>query len=105
MIRYISKKENKNLILLIHGFTGGKDTWVEKNGDRIPKYLERNQEINSKFDIAYYDYYTKVIDKIDKTRYLFGLITGSKRKFKQNLSIDDIKDVLFSHLENEFKKS
>ena len=54
MTKYISKKGNKNLILLVHGFTGGRDTWVEKNGDRIPKYLTKNQEINSNFDIAYY---------------------------------------------------
>jgi hypothetical protein len=104
MIRYISKKKNNNLILLVHGFTGGKDTWIDKNGDRIPKYLERNKEINSSFDIAYYDYYTKVIDKIDKIRFFFGLIKSSRGRFKRNLSIDDIKDVLFSHLENEFKK-
>lgn len=104
MIEYISRNERKNLILLVHGFTGGKSTWVDKNVDRIPNYLIKNEEINLNFDIAYYDYYTKVIDKIDKVRYLFGLIAGSKRKFKKNLSIDDIKDVLFSHLENEFKK-
>ena len=104
MIKYISKKDNKNLILLVHGFTGGRDTWIKRDGDRIPKYLIKNQEINSNFDIAYYDYYTKVIDKIDKIRFFFGLIKSSKNRFKKNLSIDDIKDILFSELEVKFKK-
>lgn len=104
MIKYISKRNNKNLILLVHGFVGGRDTWIEKNGDRIPKYLNKNEKINSNFDIAYFEYFTKITDKIEKIKYFFKLITSSKRKFKQNLSIDDIKDILSSHLEGEFKK-
>jgi len=104
MLKYISKNNNKNLILLVHGFKGGSETWIEKNGDRIPRYLNKNEEINSNFDIAYFEYFTQFTDKIEKIKYFFGLFTGSKRKFKQNLSIDNIKDILFSHLEGEFKK-
>lgn len=104
MVRFILEDSNKHLILLIHGFTGGKETWVEKEGDRIPKYLSKNKEISSNFDIAYFEYFTKFSDKIERIRGSFLFKGGARKRFKKNLSIDDIKDILFSHLEVEFKK-
>ncbi|SDX31841.1 alpha/beta hydrolase [Aequorivita viscosa] len=104
MKEFLLKKGNKNLILLVHGFTGGKETWVEKGVNRIPDYLKEDEDIKLNYDIAYFEYFTKFTDKIEKIKWLFGLITGSKKKFKQNLSIDDIKDILFSTLIDFFKR-
>lgn len=57
----------KNLILFVHGFTGGKETWI--NADeikRIPYFLKDNKEIFENFDFEYFEYFTKLTDKIDR---------------------------------------
>lgn len=104
MVEFISEKKNKNLILFIHGFTGGKETWsTNSEGKRIPDYLLEDQEIIENFDLAYFEYYTKFVDKIDKGYWLISLLPFFKtKKFKKNLSIEDIKDILYSNIDVKF---
>ena len=105
MIEFISKNNRKNLILFVHGFMGGDQTWLEEGQDKIPQYLEKNPEVSENFDIAYFKYFTMLIDKIEHLKYFFGLIPfGKKRKFKKNLSIDDITDILYSHIQINLKQ-
>lgn len=103
MINFISKKKNRTLILFIHGFTGGKKTWSEMGMQKIPDLLLMNLKIVNNFDLAHFDYFTIMSTKIERLKYLFGCFPfGKKRKFKKNLPIDDITDILFSNLEVEF---
>lgn len=104
MIKFILKENNKNLIVFVHGFTGGRDTWIDKDKNRIPKFLQENKEIASNFDMCYFEYHTAWSNKIERIKWLFGFFESSKKRFKSNLSIDDIKDIFFSHLKGEFKK-
>ena len=40
MVEFISENNKKNLILFVHGFTGGKETWLTNSeGKKIPDYL------------------------------------------------------------------
>lgn len=97
------KSKNKSLILFVHGFTGGIKTWMGDN--RIPDYLLKDLEIFNNFDLDYFEYYTKFLDKIDKAHWLASFLPFfKKRKFKKNLSIDDIKDILFSHIDVKFNE-
>lgn len=105
MVESILENKNKNLILFVHGFTGGKETWLTNStGKRIPDYLLENKEIRENFDLDYFEYYTKFTDKISKAHWLFTFLPFvKKRKFKKNLYIDDIKDILFSDIDVKFK--
>lgn len=103
MIEFISKANKKNLILFVHGFTGSSETWLESTEEkRIPSYLLENQKISENFDLAYFEYYTKFTDKIDKANWLASFFLNKKTKFKKNLSIEDIKDILYSHIDIRF---
>ncbi|WP_066441030.1 hypothetical protein [Chryseobacterium sp. CCH4-E10] len=106
MVEFISENNKKNLILFVHGFTGGKETWLTNSeGKRIPDYLLEDKEIIENFDLAYFEYYTKFIDKIDKVNWLISCLPFfQKRKFKKNLSVEDIKDILYSHIDVRFNK-
>lgn len=61
-IEYLSKKNNKNLIIFVHGFTGSKDTWKNKNGKYFPDMLLENVDILNNFDVAYFNYYSKFME-------------------------------------------
>lgn len=95
----------KNLILFVHGFTGGKETWI--NADeikRIPYFLKDNKEIFENFDFEYFEYFTKLTDKIEKISFISSYFFGKKRKFKKNISIEDIKDILYTDIVVKFSK-
>ncbi len=61
-IEYINEKNNKNLIIFVHGFTGSKDTWKNKNGEYFPDMLLENEDILNNFDVAYFNYYSKFLE-------------------------------------------
>jgi hypothetical protein len=107
MIKFLHKNNNENLVLFVHGFMGQKNTWSEKGVDKIPDYLIKNPEIHKNFDLAEFQYYTQLSSKLQKVKYFWGLAPlpwGSKKKFTQNLSIDDITDIFYSHLNVNLKK-
>lgn len=94
----------KKLILFIHGFTGGKKTWIGVDGvKRIPEFLKEDIEIFENYDFQFFEYYTKWTDKIEKLLWLRSLFS-KERKLKKNISIDDIKDILFSQIDVNYKK-
>lgn len=100
----IPKKDNKKkLILFIHGFTGGINTWIGVDDvKRIPEFLIEDTEIFENYDFQFFEYYTKWIDKIEKLSWFFSLFK-KERKLKKNISIDDIKDILFSNIDVNYK--
>ncbi|WP_347051905.1 AAA family ATPase [Flavobacterium olei] len=101
MINFLHQSNKENLILFVHGFMGGKDTWRKEGVEKIPDFLIKNPKIAENFDLAEFQYYTQLSSKIEKTKYFWGLIPLpwiDKRKFTQNLSIDDITDILYSYL-------
>lgn len=60
-IQYIHQNNNKNLILFVHGFTGGIDTWgIEK--ESFPSMLVEDEVIASNFDLMCVNYYSKIVE-------------------------------------------
>lgn len=97
-----ASEKKKNLILFVHGFTGGIETWNSASGEkRIPDFLTEDSSISDKFDFEYFDYYTQLTDKIKKLRWGLSFFTKQK-KFKKNISIEDIKDILYSDIDVKF---
>ena len=62
----------KNLIIFIHGFTGDQETWGNSD-NAFAEMLSTEEVIDRNFDIAYFNYYTKLVDA-NKTKATFGLI-------------------------------
>ncbi|UOK56154.1 lysophospholipase [Bacillus sp. OVS6] len=96
-LQFIHKNGNKNLILFIHGFKSDSKTWVNKNGESFPNLLKMSTEISANFDIATFDYYTKLADfyslKVIKTGIL-RLIGKEGVLSLKNLSITKLGDYL-----------
>jgi len=66
MIEFVTRNNNKNLILFIHGFIGGIDTWNYSEHDFFPSLLLKDQKINEQYDIAHFLYFTKLLNLIAK---------------------------------------
>jgi pimeloyl-ACP methyl ester carboxylesterase len=87
MFEYIGKKRNsKNIVLFIHGFTSNNDTWVNSKGISFPNMLLENDTIRDNFNFAYVSYDTQLIGfyKTKATlsflsRHMFGTNTVAKK--------------------------
>ncbi|MBF4395847.1 hypothetical protein EAY12_21495, partial [Vibrio anguillarum] len=67
VIEFIKKQDNNSLILFIHGFTGGDDTWSYSKVCSFPQLLADDLDISSSYDIATFSYYTKLSSTYSKT--------------------------------------
>jgi hypothetical protein len=101
MIEYVSKKGNNSVILFIHGFTSGNDTW-KYNEDSLPKQLLLEEEIEHNFDIACISYFTKLMD-FQKTRSsmsILKLLFRQKSEYvAKNKGVIALSDILHSQIQ------
>lgn len=96
------KKQKKNLILFIHGLTGDKLTWTNEKGQTFPQLLFTNGTLKKSYDIAFFDYYSKIFNpvRLKSLGKLFNKITGTKTgQIELNLNVENISDVLVTELE------
>ncbi|MFW2234902.1 ABC-three component system protein [Aliarcobacter butzleri] len=101
MISFIQKNNNKNLILFIHGLSGSNDTWKnEVTQNTFPNLLLKDSEIKNNFDIAYFEYYTSLINAKEKFSILKTLFSKDKSTPK-NLSVSEIADVLKTRINHQ----
>jgi len=100
-IEFISKNNKKNILIFIHGFTSGKDTWVNSHGESFPKMLSDEKIIDENFDIAYFNYFTKLMDfkKIKTASRLMNVMFGKTKKSQKNIGIRQLSDFLKSTIE------
>lgn len=62
MIEFIKKTGKNDLILFIHGFTGGKSTWRHPADGYFYDHLLNYAEIEEGFDIAVFEYHSKLLN-------------------------------------------
>lgn len=99
MIEFIHQKENRNLILFIHGLTGSNETWEnEISGSTFPSLLLKDSTINQNFDIAYFEYFTNFLNIKPKIRTLSSLWSKDKSTPK-NLSVKEISNLLQTRID------
>ncbi|MDG0059151.1 hypothetical protein [Priestia sp. P5] len=82
-IDFIHSANNRNIILFIHGFMGGQETWNRKNMPSFPQMLRDEKEIAVNFDIAIINYYTKFVS-FEKFKNVYN---GIKRIFQAPSSV------------------
>jgi hypothetical protein len=106
MLKFELKNNKPNLILFIHGFIGGKNTWIRTDGQKsILEFLKDDSNISNKFDIAVFDYFTKITELFTKVEVFLRRLSfrPKKRKFR-NVSIEDISDLLKSEIDHSCRE-
>jgi hypothetical protein len=100
-IKFVQKNNHKNVIVFIHGFTGGIDTW--SNGNTcFPEMLLEDEKISRNFDLMYVNYHSKIFDYHSKrlTGNFFAKIVGKGSKaVAKNISIQELGDSLKTIIE------
>lgn len=101
MISFIQKNNNKNLILFIHGLTGSNETWKnELTQKTFPELLLNDSIIKDNFDIAYFEYYSSLLNIKEKLSMIKAFFSKDKSTPK-NISVSEISDVLNTRIKYE----
>ena len=105
MIDIINKKKNINsIIIFIHGFKGGKSTWVKK--DKKTPFIDKimyDDDIENNYDVGIFSYHTQLLNFFPKTKNFFRKYILKKRN-AINASIDEISKVLETDLKYHCRK-
>jgi len=100
-VKFLPKKNRKNIIVFVHGFTGGIDTW--NNGvSSFPEMLQQEKNISDNFDLMYVNYHSKIIDFYSQrfTTNIIAKIFGKGLKpVAKNISIQELGDSLKTIIE------
>ncbi len=101
-IFYEQKKDCRNLILFVHGFTGDvESTWKNKNGNSFPELLLENNHIKDSFDVASYSYFSTLLGlfAVKSTyRKVTNYIFGKTKANEKNLDIEELASNLRNHI-------
>lgn len=101
MIDFVQKENKENLILFIHGLSGSNETWKnEVTQNTFPELLLKDSEIKDNFDVAYFEYYTNLLNIKEKFASLKTLFSKDKSTPK-NISVSQISDVLKTRIDYE----
>jgi hypothetical protein len=104
-LQFITDTDKTNLIIFIHGFIGGKETWDRVDNEKsILDYLKEDIQISQLFDFAIFDYYTEFTDKIDKAKGVVWSIFGKKSSPTKNIDVQNIAQLLKSEIKYIDKK-
>ena len=98
MIEFIKKTGKSDLILFVHGFTGGKKTWLHATDGYFHEHLMEYPEIEENYDIAVFEYYSRLLNLLPATDSIRQKITSFFKsiqpKSKKNISIEEISNLL-----------
>ena len=104
MISFVEKNNNKNLILFIHGLSGSNETWKnEVTQNTFPELLLKDVTIKDNFDIAYFEYYSNLLNIKEKLSILKTLFSKDKSTPK-NISVSEISDVLKTRIDHQLEE-
>lgn len=98
-LQFIGDRNNaENLVLFIHGFTGSVDTWSRPDVISFPELLVNDEGINGNFDVAHFEYFTRLLDLYSKVesgyRRVLSLVSKRFYKTQKNISITEIANLL-----------
>ena len=98
MIEFAKRDNKKTLILFVHGFCGGEGTWTNENGSSFGSLLCADKEVREHYDIAYFSYFTRLLNLFAKTGSIRKIVTKWLRrptdKTRKNVSIEEIGNLL-----------
>lgn len=105
MIEFAHKDSCEDLILFVHGFTGGKDTWKHAVDGYFHEHLLEDQFVRENFDIAYFEYHTTLLNLFPAAnsirQRLTSLFKTIQPKSVKNISVEEISKLLRSRIRFE----
>ena len=102
MIEFVTEQKHSNLILFVHGFTGGQETWKNQEGEYFHDYLLNDDVLKENFDVATFEYYSKLINLFSKAapikNKIFSLFKRAAPKSRKNIGVNEISNYLSSEI-------
>jgi protein SERAC1 len=102
MIEFIQKSGKSDLVLFIHGFTGGRDTWRHEVDGYFYDHLLEYSAFREGYDIAVFEYYSKLLNLFpiagSITKRIYSLFKSIQPKVQKNISIYEISNLLASRI-------
>ena len=96
------RKSAENLVVFIHGFTGSVETWSRDDAPSFPELLVNDVDIGRSFDVAHFEYYTKLSDLYSTAETIYkkirSAVSNRFQKSQKNISITEISNLLRSVL-------
>jgi hypothetical protein len=90
--------DKRNLIIFIHGFIGSEETWIKKDGSRpLIDYIIKDEAIFNNFNIALFEYHTKLLDLFPQSNAIFNFLLKNKNPI--NLPINELSKLLESRIQ------
>lgn len=102
MIEFVKKTNKENLILFVHGFIGGSETW--RNDDQVffDDLLVKDDFVAANFDIARFEYFSKLLNILVTASKGYSLFTKLFKtdiaKSGKNLAISELAELLSTQL-------
>ena len=102
MIEFVQKSGKTDLVLFVHGFTGGRDTWRHEVDGFLNDHLLENAALREGYDIAVFEYYSTLVNLFpvaDSIRQkIVSLFKSIQTKTKKNISIYEISNLLTARI-------
>jgi hypothetical protein len=102
VIEFIQKEGKPDVILFVHGFTGGRNTWKHATDGYFFDQILQSNSIKDNYDVAVFDYYTHLTNLFpaaDSLRQkLVSLFKSIQPKARKNVSIEEISLLLRSQI-------
>jgi len=102
MIEFVQKTGKQDVILFVHGFTGGKDTWKHATDGYFHERLLEYELVSNNFDIAIFEYFTTLTNLFPAAnsirQKLVSFFKSVQPKAKKNVSIEEISNLLRSRI-------
>ncbi|KXY26717.1 hypothetical protein NST86_28875 [Bacillus sp. FSL L8-0199] len=103
-IQFIKRSNQENLVIFIHGFQGGIETWRYNEKSFFPELLLQDDYVKQHYDIACFSYYSKFIRpySMEWLKNILDKILCSESSItRKNLDIESISDLLHTVIEIE----
>lgn len=102
MIEFVKKDGKSDLVLFVHGFTGGKETWRNKEDGFFYDHLLEHESFRDGYDVAVFEYYSRLMDLFPVVgsvkQKIFSLFKSIQPKSQKNISIREIANLLATRI-------
>lgn len=102
MIEFIRRENNNNVILFVHGFTGGRDTWRHPTEGYFHDQLLKHEFVGENFDVAIFEFFTTLTNLFPAANSVaervLSIFKNIQPKAKKNVSVEGISDLLSTRI-------
>lgn len=103
MIKFISQRNSKSLVLFVHGFLGDEQSWNSTDEISFPSLMLEDKQVADHFDIAHFTYFSKLSGTNTSIRNAIiairNLFPVTYEKASKNTSIGEIGSTLRTEIQ------